>query len=141
MLSVLVVGLAVVAARADDDDDPEPAPRTGGLTSEWELSELKAKGMAFPLPPELLKVKLEFRRDGTLSMSAAGQDKTGKWKVNAAKSPGELDMTVDGMKSQMIYRLEKDSLSIAGGKETGGARPKDFDSAEMTMVFKRARKK
>ena len=75
-----------------------------------------------------------FKKNGTLSTSGQGQQKDGKWKVNAKKSPKELDMTDGNMTTGMIYKLEKDVLTI-GTSQPGGGRPKDFASAEVTMVL------
>jgi len=134
---MLVLGVAVGLAWADEDD-PEPRARSGDLASEWELTEMKAKGMAFPLPKEF-KMSFTFKRDGTLAMSGMGQEqKAGKYKAFPGKNPKEIDMTVDGMTQKLLYEVEKDTLSLAGAEgQGGGPRPKDFASAEMMLVFKR----
>jgi uncharacterized protein (TIGR03067 family) len=143
MMAAMLLGLLVGgAARADDD----PEPNSGDdrkLVGEWELTELKFMGMAFPLPNEG-KVSLVFKKDGTLSSDGGGlgNQKDGKWKViKGKKSPKQLDMTGDGMTTQMIYKLDKDVLTIAGAEGNGKERPKDFASAQMTMVLKRKAKK
>jgi uncharacterized protein (TIGR03067 family) len=138
VLAVLVLGVAFVAARADDDPEP-PAAGAGKLVGEWELSEIKAKGIAIPLPKDALNVMFTIKKNGTFSTSGQGQKMEGKWKVNAKKSPKELDMTDGNMTTSMIFKLEKDVLTL-GTSQPGNGRPKDFASAEVTMVMKRKKK-
>ena len=138
VLAVLVLALPFLAARAADDDPEPPAAGAGKLVGEWELSEIKAKGIAIPVP-DGAKMTFTFKKNGTLSSSGQGQQKDGKWKVNGKKSPKELDMTDGNMTTGAIYKLEKDVLTI-GASQPGNGRPKDFASAEATMVFKRKKK-
>jgi uncharacterized protein (TIGR03067 family) len=139
VLAVLVLGVAVVAARAADDDPEPPVGDTGKLAGEWELSELKAKGIAIPLPKDALNITFTLKKNGTFSTSGQGQMKDGKWKLNSKKTPRQLDMTDGNMTTETIYKLEKDVLTI-GASQQGGGRPKDFASAEVTMVLKRKKK-
>src|SRR3954469_21120540 len=97
VLAVLVLGAPFVAARADDDNPEPPAAGAGKLVGEWELSEIKAKGIAIPLPKDALNVTFTIKKNGTFSTAGQGQKTDGKWKVNAKKSPSELDMTDGNM--------------------------------------------
>lgn len=141
LLSVLFAAALGVAWA--DDEDPEPPAKGGTLAGEWELTEIKAKGMAIPLPPEF-KMKFAFSRNGSAEVTAPGQQaKTGKWKADLSKKPAELDLTGDGITSKMIIKLDKGLLSIGGVDGMGGnngPRPKGFDDTTMIMVFKRAAK-
>ena len=143
VLSVLLLAAVGVAWA---DEDPEPPAKAGPLVGYWKLKEIRAKGMVVPLPQEF-EMAFDFSRDGTAQVSAPGQQaKGGKWKANPAKKPAELDLTGDGMTSKLIYKIEKDTLSIAGvegldGGGRNGPRPKDFDAANMVMVFVKADKK
>jgi len=140
MLSMMILGLLLGAARAADDDDPEPpAQGAGKLAGEWELSEMKIKGQAFPLPNEL-KMTFTFKKDGSVAMSGGGENKAGKYKVNAKKQ--HLDLTDGNMTTELIFKIEKDVLTLATSEGNGkGARPKDFATADATMIFKRKAKK
>jgi uncharacterized protein (TIGR03067 family) len=137
MLSAMVLGLMLGATRADDDPEP-PAKDVGKLVGEWELSEIKVKGVAVPFPKDALQMSFKFEKNGTLSMDGQGQQKVGKWKANAKKTPRELELDDGNMKTEAIYKLDKDVLTI--GASQAGGRPKDFDSAEATLVFKRKKK-
>lgn len=139
MASAMALGLLAGAAWAGDDPEPSSGD-AGKLLGDWEVSEIKVNGMALPFPGDE-KLIITFKKDGSLAASGGGGgNKPGKWKINAKKSPRHLDLE-DGQNTLLIYKLEKDVLTIAGGKGPGGARPKDFASAEMTMVLKRKAKK
>lgn len=137
---VVVLALGVLAVAAPAGDDPEPPQKAAGkLVGAWELTEIKFQGVAVPLPGND-PMTFTFNKNGTLSTSGQGQKKDGKWKVNAKKTPGELDMTDGNMTTGMIYKLEKDVLTIGAAQGPNGPRPKDFASAPATMVFKRKKK-
>jgi len=139
MASAMALGLLAGAAWAGDD--PEPAARdVNKIVGDWEMIEVKVKGMAVPFPKGGEMV-MTFKKDGSLAMNGFGQDKGGKWKINAKKTPKQFDLSDGKMNMTLIYKLEKDVLTIAGAERPGGARPRDFASAEMTMVLKRKAKK
>lgn len=134
--------LAGVAWAADEDDNPEPPlADSRKLIGDWEVTEFKIKGMALPFPNDA-KLVISFNKNGTVSTGGGfGGGKDGKWKIDPKKSPRHLDMIDGNMTTGMIYKLEKDVLTIAGAEGNGGARPKDFASAEVSMVLKRKTKK
>src|SRR5262245_51985945 len=137
----MVLGLFVGAARAADDPEP-PAQDTAKLVGDWEVTEFKIKGMAIPFPNDA-KMAFVFKKDGTLSSNGGGfgGQQGGKWKINARKSPKHLDLSDGNMTTLMIYKLEKDVLTIAVAEGNGKDRPKDFASADVTIAFKRKAKK
>jgi len=142
LTTVMALGLLAGAARAADDD-PEPAGNdVSKLVGKWEATEFRLKGQAIPFPGDT-KMTFEFNKDGTLSGEGGlgGGGKGGKWKVNAKKTPRHLDVSDGNVNTAMIYKLEKDVLTIAGAEPNGKERPKDFDSAGFTLIFKRAKKK
>lgn len=139
MLALLVLASAH-PARAADEDDPEPPQADRGLLlGEWQLADIKFKGLNLPLPPSALEVKVTFNKDGTTESTSMGMTQKGTWKIDTRKKPKHLDMTGMGNQGSAIYKVEKDQLTI-GASANGGQRPKDFGSAEATMVFKRAKK-
>jgi uncharacterized protein (TIGR03067 family) len=138
-LSVVLLVMTVAAVRSDDDPEPV-APDARKFVGEWELAEIKFKGIAVPLPPNALKMSFKFNKDGTMTANAMGKEEKGKWKLDPRKSPRHLDLTggVQGT-GKAIYKIDKDQLSI-GANQQANERPKDFDSCEMTMVLKRKKK-
>jgi uncharacterized protein (TIGR03067 family) len=140
MAAAMVLGVLAGAAWAGDD--PEPASGDAGkLAGDWELTEIKFNGMAIPFPGNE-KMIITFKKDGSVATTGGGGGNgPSKWKINAKKSPKQIDLTDGNMNTALIYKLEKGVLTIAGGQGPGGARPKDFASAEMTMTLKRKAKK
>jgi uncharacterized protein (TIGR03067 family) len=62
--------------------------------------------------------------------------KTGTWKIDQRKSPKHIDLTANYFGSACLYKLDKGELTIACHRHAAG-RPKDFASAQVTLVFRR----
>jgi uncharacterized protein (TIGR03067 family) len=66
----------------------------------------------------------------------------GRFKLESAKSPKEIDVDLDGSVGRGIYELDGDNLKIIHG-DVGGARPATFDSKEgsnsILMILKRVK--
>ncbi len=104
-------------------------------------------------PPEMIG-KTDAERTVTITKDTitmkgmnGGKDKPAKYKLDASKSPGEIELTftdLDGKPEPTfgIYKLEGDTLTIviAPGQEAKG-RPKEFKtkpkSLEMMLVLKK----
>jgi len=143
-LAVALLVIAGGAAWSADSTDPEPT--SGDATKmlgDWELAGIQArgKGIDLPLPVDQLKMVLTFQKGGKLSGSTMGQQQKGTWKIDPKKSPRHLDMNMGGGGGAGvgIYKIEKGQLLI-GANQAQNNRPKDFDSADMTMTFTRKKK-
>jgi uncharacterized protein (TIGR03067 family) len=128
----LLVVLAAPAVRAADEPDPEPPGADARkLQGDWEIVSLSLGG-GREIKGQGWTMKLEKER---MTMTVKGTQ-TGTWKIDVRKRPKHIDMTANLFGSLCIYKLDKDDLTI--GCNRGRAdRPKDFASAQVTMVLKR----
>ena len=77
-------------------------------------------------------------KDGKYNVTVMGKDlESGSYKVDAAKTPTQIDMTIvegkadeKGKMQLGIFKLEKDVLTLAIGKAGSKDRPKDFEGGE-----------
>ncbi len=143
MRRLLILGLLALAlaagGRAADEPDPEPVPvDQKKLQGTWEITSLTRRGAMLKLPAGWT---MTFEK-GKMSLNrGAGAAKAGTWKIDARKKPRQIDMTagVFAGNSYGIYKLDKDELTIASSTDPK-TRPKDFASADMTMVLRRTKK-
>jgi uncharacterized protein (TIGR03067 family) len=132
-LLILLAGLPVRA----EEPDPEPTPPDAKkLQGTWELVSLNRGGRLLKLPAGWT-MTIEKAK---MSMSRGGVNKAGTWKIDARKKPRQIDLTAGLLGATFgIYKLDKDELTIASN--TGqNDRPKDFTSAQVTLVLKRTKK-
>jgi uncharacterized protein (TIGR03067 family) len=141
LLLMVVMGLAgVVAARADDTDPEPPMADKSALVGEWELVSINHKGVDIKLPANVLQITLKLEKNGTMTMTTMGMTQKGKWKIDSSKKPKHIDITANNQGGLAIYKLDKGELTLASGEGPQAARPKDFESAEATMVLKKKKK-
>ena len=92
-----------------------------------------------PLSDEVVRnIKLIFAGD-KLTTKHKDRKTEAALKLDANKTPKEIDLDMDGSVGKGIYQLDGDSLKIVHG-EVGDARPKDFpkaDSGLTILVLKR----
>ncbi len=144
LLLGLVLGLVPLLGRADEPD-PEPpvADRNDLMRGKWELTAIELGGMKIPLAGLGAKGVMTLKFEKTsVTTTAQGMTKSGSWKIDPRKKPKQIDLISrdDGKKSQGIYKLEKDELTIALA-EDGKPRPKDFkDNKAPVIVLKRVAK-
>lgn len=131
--------LLVLGADAADDAKKELEKFQGKWTPTKYVKDGKALG-------EKAMAQIELTVEGNKSTFKKGANVThGTYKVNAAKSPKELDITpTDGSEAdktlKAIYKFEGDDLVICIAP-AGKDRPKDFaskeDSQQILEVWKR----
>ena len=132
LVSAVVVGPVLAEEKADADLEQ--------LQGTWILSALEIDGKSIPAPAGA--GTFIFEKDKKLVMKEKGKkDKEGTFKLDARKSPRELDLigAKDKEVMQTIYQLEGDTLKLAFSSEgPKGARPTAFDSKKAAiMVLKR----
>jgi uncharacterized protein (TIGR03067 family) len=95
------------------------------------------------VPADMLaQAKLVFTfKDDKLTVASAGESKTGAYKVDATKTPKEVDLKMEDKNEKVdkaIYEINKDMLKIAIGVKD---RPKDFKGGKDVVVFTLERQK
>jgi uncharacterized protein (TIGR03067 family) len=140
MNPVLVALALTVAARGPKGDKPDPVT----LDGEWVVeswikggrSEVVREGMGITFGP-----------GGKAVLAERGRSEDVTYTTDAKKDPPHLNIDIPGGDKGPtltgIYRLDRDTLTLAVGRE--GDRPTKFESpdgsAVMLMVLKRAKKK
>jgi uncharacterized protein (TIGR03067 family) len=132
MVSAVVVGSSLAEEKADADLEK--------LQGTWILTGLEINGDTIPAPEGA--GTFIFGKDKKLVMKEKGKkDKEGTFKIDARKTPRELDLigAKDKEVMQTIYQLENDTLKLAFSMEgPKGARPTAFDSKKAAiMILKR----
>jgi uncharacterized protein (TIGR03067 family) len=131
LLMVVAAGLLVAA---DDAKTQAPADQ-GKLQGTWEVVSMERGGMKREGPPE---AQLVFEGD-KFTMKMGERSIRGTFKLDPAKAPGQIDMTVtegpeqfQGKTSQGLYALEGDTLKWCSAEPGTDDRPKEFKTAEGT---------
>ncbi|MSR54003.1 MAG: TIGR03067 domain-containing protein [Gemmataceae bacterium] len=143
MYSTLLIGLALsVGAPAGKEAPKKEAP---SIVGEWHGEKAVGGGKERPVPSG--GIVFTFSADGMFKVKEGANEKpdTAKYKIDAKKSPAEIDMEAGAKGSILgIFKIDGDTLTICitGGKD--GERPTKFESLEgsrtMLMTFKRAKK-
>jgi uncharacterized protein (TIGR03067 family) len=85
-----------------------------------------------------------FTKDGKLTMKDPGKpDKVGSYRLDADKSPKQLDLIVskDGAAVQGIYELDDDQLKIGFSMdEPKGKRPAQFKGEKVVVMLLKRQK-
>jgi uncharacterized protein (TIGR03067 family) len=130
----LLLALAALPVRAADEPDPEPTPSDARkLQGNWEIISVTRNGRSLKLPgrPTMTLEKAQ------MTMSLGGKATTGTWKVDPRKKPRHIELKGNLLGGPAgIYKLDKDELTI-GFSMAGNDRPRDFASAQLTLVLKR----
>lgn len=83
--------------------------------------------------------RLTFKGEGKLTANSKGNHAEGTFKLDAAKKPSQLDISLEGKSITGIYELDGDTLKLCVTE--GGERPGEFKSPQgskvMVMVLKR----
>ena len=132
-----VVLLAAGFCAADDKKDDKDQ-----LQGEWVVVSAEVGGKT----AENLKDKKLVVKGDEWTPPSGGELKF-KFKLDAAKSPKQLDLTADLDGNEQtwpgIYKIEGDTFTFCRSAGPGGERPKEFKGGEGVglLVFKRAEKK
>ena len=134
------VGGAVVA---DEKADAEVKK----LAGTWEIDAIEFGGKKFPAPPGK-GGSIVFAKDMKVIMKDPKKaDKNGTYKIDAGKTPKELDLIEgkDGDKKgevmEAIYEVDGDKLKMGlSGKGPKGKRPSAFDDKETVIMHLKRQK-
>jgi uncharacterized protein (TIGR03067 family) len=107
------------------------------LQGTWDEASLNINGIQIDRP----QAQVIFK-DDQMTLS----DTVGTFRIDAAKDPMQLDWTVQGRVSHMIFKLQEDELTLCISQPLGGGpadqelpRPQDFSpqQGKLIMVFRR----
>jgi len=136
-------GIALTVT-APNKEDPKKS-ETPSIVGEWQCTKLVGGGQEFPDPKEVAQLGFEFTADGKCRCHF-GNDLEGPYTTDMTKDPAVLEFkdSKTEKKRQMIYKVEKDTLTICLA-EGNAERPTKFESPAgtsiMLMTFRRVEKK
>src|SRR5262245_23838733 len=128
MVAVLAVGLLVGPGLADDAKKDQEK-----MAGEWTMESGERNGEK--LPDEIVKTLKRVVKGNEHTVLRDGETVAkGKVKLDAAKKPKEIDISLsggeaDGKLIKGIYELDGDTLKICYGMPDGD-RPKEFAAKE-----------
>jgi uncharacterized protein (TIGR03067 family) len=124
---------------ADKTQEKQPMGAQEKIQGSWALVSGERNGK--PLPDEVIQqIKLIFAGN-KLTTKHKDRATEATFRLDASKTPKEIDLNMEGQVGKGIYELEGDTLKIAHG-EVGDARPKEFPKAGSgltVLVLKRAK--
>lgn len=139
-MTPLILGLTLVIGAPGAKDPPKKDPPS--IVGVW-IGEAGLQG-GKPKPPE--DASMEFTKDGNLVFKEKGREIAGSYKLDAKKTPAELDLTLGAGGQNLslpgIYKIDGDTLTICF--TFMGERPTKFESPagsmNMLITLKRAKK-
>jgi len=136
MLLATVGGAVLADTKADADADK--------VLGAWDLTSIEIKGKKTDAT-EGGGGTFIFAKDNKLTIKDKGkQDKGGTFKMDASKSPKEIDLIegADGEKLEAIYDLDGDTLRLAISPQgPKGKRPTALDSKQAILLVMKRQKK
>jgi uncharacterized protein (TIGR03067 family) len=126
----------VVLAVAAPGDKEAPKKEAPSIVGEWDGEKNVRGGMERPIPDG--GVKVTFTADGKLLFKEGNKDPgTGSYKVDATKSPGEIEITPPKEDGTLlgIFKIDGDTLTICLADKGSTDRPTKFESLEGTNVM------
>jgi len=140
------LGLALAVGAPAPKEAPKKA-EPPSIVGEWECVECTAGGRTASAEElDDLQCGYKFTADGKFQSRWGKQVFEGTYTTDSAKDPAQMDCVSDktGKVGQLIYKVEKDKLTICGA-EGGRDRPTKFESPAgtriMLLTFKRVEKK
>ena len=139
------LGLALVVTAPAPKVAPKKA-EVPPLLGEWQCVEFVGGGRK-AAPQEVAQIGIEFTADGKFRMRWGKDISEGTYAIDPAKDPAHLDCMTDKNRKGggMIYKVEKDQLTICGNDGGRGERPTKFESPPGTRIvlltYKRVEKK
>ncbi len=135
VVTVLAAGLLLTAAVAADDKKDDAKKDAEALQGTWKVVSAERGGKA---QDDATEYSMAFEKD-TFTIKKGGEVfAKGTFKIDPAKSPRAIDMTITesknaddkGKEVRGIYELSKDGLKWCMSGPGGEARPKEFATKE-----------
>jgi uncharacterized protein (TIGR03067 family) len=131
--AAMVLAIAICAAKAADGQEDKNKVNIEGA---WKITTVSLNGKDQPDFKDR-SIVLTFLKDGKLTTDDSGKKEEGKYKIDAAKKPMEIDLAKGtGPKDDAkgIFSIDGDTLKIAIAAPGDGApkRPAGFD--EMGII-------
>ena len=108
----------------------------------WSVVSAKKGGKDAPEDEKIQDVRLTFAGD-KLTIKHGERTMEGTFKIDPAKKPAQIDITMMDKGVEGIYRFTKGGMLQLCFNEPGGGRPTEFkspeDSKTMILVLKRAK--
>jgi uncharacterized protein (TIGR03067 family) len=117
--------LLTILDRPDDNDQEK-------LQGTWAVVAIEQSGKKLPETNPIYKRKYVFEADRLFVKGEEGnKNSDGTFKLDASKTPKEIDLSLPDITLKGVYRLEGDELKLhLGGPAGGEDRPKDFSTKE-----------
>jgi uncharacterized protein (TIGR03067 family) len=133
----------VLTVGAPGEKDKKDGP---SIVGEWKGEKAVRGGQELPIPDGGITVT--FTADGKVKIVQGGKEREehGSYKVDAKKSPAEIDLTPPKEEGKHIgiFKIDGDTLTICMSDKGGTERPTKFESpdgsAVMLLTLKRASK-
>jgi uncharacterized protein (TIGR03067 family) len=128
----LAVCLLLLAAETDDKGKKTEDP----LLGTWTIESLVVNGKT---DPRVKGTSYKFA-DGKMTLKGPRGERAQAYKLDASQKPGAIDMTAQegpakGMSVQGIFEVKGDELKMCFPMMPGGARPKEFASADGSLTI------
>jgi uncharacterized protein (TIGR03067 family) len=133
MTPAVLFGLVLTVAAPDKDAAKKESP---SIVGEWDGEKSVRGGMERPIPDG--GVKVTFTTDGKMLFKEGNKDQeTGSYKLDATKSPGEIDITPPKEDGTLIgiFKIDGDTLTICLADKGSSDRPTKFESLAGTNVM------
>ncbi|HYT88062.1 MAG TPA: TIGR03067 domain-containing protein [Gemmataceae bacterium] len=145
VLAMLVIALLVTVSAPSSAGEKAGKKDEELIQGTWSVVSGEKEGQKAP-EEELKDVRLTFAAGGKLMVKAKNKDMEGTYKLDSAKKPKEIDVTVDEGGKELvlkgIYLLTKDSLKICLAHPPT-ERPTEFATQAgvqtMLIIFRRAK--
>ncbi len=118
-LVVVVVGLLLAADAKEKDKKDEDK-----IQGTWVLESEERDGSKKPADAE--PSKLTLNAEGKANVNSPGRSVDFTYELDATQKPKHMNITIDGVKVQGIYKLDGDTLTICHGANNADDRPTDF---------------
>jgi uncharacterized protein (TIGR03067 family) len=128
-----VILLAVVFASAGVVAGGDAKSELKKFEGTWSVASAQKGGKDAP-EGELSQLRLVFSGD-KLTLKFGEKSKKGSIKLDPAKKPKHIDLTIEDKTAVGLYRFKKDGMLELCVTEPGGDRPTEFKAPEGSMVM------
>ena len=133
MTPAVLFGLVLAVGAPGKEAPKKEAPSVVG---EWDGEKAVRGGMERPIPEG--GVKVTFTADGKMLFKEGNKEEgTGSYKVDASKSPGEIEISPPKEDGTLlgIFKIDGDTLTICLADKGSSDRPTKFESPAGTNIM------